>query len=519
MESRWSEAEAAGQPDLEGLLYASRLVGADQSLVLWGGGNTSAKVQETDFRGRPVSVLRVKGSGSDLRTIRVQDFPGVRLEDVLPLLQREAMADEEMVAYLAHTLMEPASPRPSIETLLHAFLPPRFVVHTHADAILSLTNTVSGRRQVADALGGDVIWVGYRRPGFALSKEVAEAFRGSPMATAIVLEKHGLITWGDTARAAYEATAETVTRAQQAIAKGGAKGGGARLRNPPDEVSRWRAGGAAPRGGRAGVPHSGPLDPGPGRAYPPGWKRPARFADPGSASHRAHRPALRRSGGHPGLRHRPPGSAPLSDRPGHPRPPDQHPPHAALRPGPGGRYRRRGGTAGALPGGPGAGLAGLGGGLRGLRPRRGWEGRRHGPGAARSPAPGGLIAGGGDGHPGPGHAGRRGGGGYLPPRHRDPARRRGPGRLRLPGRAGLLRRGVLAPGAVQADPGPPGGGALAQGGAGHRSRKRNWAGHRRASLRRRGQRGGQRPQRRRGRRGGHCPEREAGRRAGDSGRD
>ncbi|HEX2513541.1 MAG TPA: bifunctional rhamnulose-1-phosphate aldolase/short-chain dehydrogenase, partial [Chloroflexota bacterium] len=93
MESRWSEAEAAGQPDLEGLLYASRLVGADQSLVLWGGGNTSAKVKETDFRGRPVAVLRVKGSGSDLRTIRVQDFPGVRLEDVLPLLQREAMAD------------------------------------------------------------------------------------------------------------------------------------------------------------------------------------------------------------------------------------------------------------------------------------------------------------------------------------------------------------------------------------------------------------------------------------------
>src|SRR5262245_50943844 len=112
MESRWSEAAAAELPDLEQLLYASRLVGADQSLVLWGGGNTSAKVEESDFRGRRVPVLRVKGSGSDLRTIRPQDFPGVRLEDVLPLLERDEMADEEMVAYLAHTLMEPTSPRP-----------------------------------------------------------------------------------------------------------------------------------------------------------------------------------------------------------------------------------------------------------------------------------------------------------------------------------------------------------------------------------------------------------------------
>ena len=142
-------------------------------------------------------MLRVKGSGSDLRTIRRPDFPGVRLDDVLPLLERDAMSDEEMVAYLAHTLMEPASPRPSIETLLHAFLPARFVVHTHADAILALTNTPSGRRWVTAALGPGAIWVDYRRPGFGLSKQVASAFRVLSRATSIVLEKHGLITWGD----------------------------------------------------------------------------------------------------------------------------------------------------------------------------------------------------------------------------------------------------------------------------------------------------------------------------------
>src|SRR6266508_7040687 len=112
MKSLWNESDAGKQPELGGLLYASRLVGADTSLVLWGGGNTSAKVEETDFRGRPVRVLRVKGSGSDLKTIQVKDFPGVRLDDALALRNREAMSDEEMVAYLAHTLQEPRSPRP-----------------------------------------------------------------------------------------------------------------------------------------------------------------------------------------------------------------------------------------------------------------------------------------------------------------------------------------------------------------------------------------------------------------------
>src|SRR3954464_2973663 len=116
MKSLWHDADASALPDFEGLLYASRLVGADPNLVLWGGGNTSAKLAERDFRGREVRVLRVKGSGSDLKTIQLKDFPGARLDDVLPLQEREAMSDEEMVDYLAHTLQEPSSPRPSIET-------------------------------------------------------------------------------------------------------------------------------------------------------------------------------------------------------------------------------------------------------------------------------------------------------------------------------------------------------------------------------------------------------------------
>src|SRR5579859_2596030 len=113
MRSRWVAQEAADLPDLGGLLYASRLVGADTNLVVWGGGNTSAKLIEQDFLGREVRVLRVKGSGSDLKTIRSRDFPGVRIDDVLPLQSRGDMPDEAMVSYLAHTLMEPTSPRPS----------------------------------------------------------------------------------------------------------------------------------------------------------------------------------------------------------------------------------------------------------------------------------------------------------------------------------------------------------------------------------------------------------------------
>ncbi len=217
MLSRWDEQQAAAQPEYEGLLYVSRLVGAEPNLVLWGGGNTSAKVVERDFRGQPVEVLRVKGSGSDLRTITLKDFPGVRLDDALALRSREAMSDEEMVAYLAHTLMEPSSPRPSIETLLHAFIPARFVIHTHADAILALTNTTRGRDLVREALGPQALWIPYQRPGFGLSKQIAEAYEAQPGATCAVMEKHGLITWGETAREAYERTIETCTRAEEFV--------------------------------------------------------------------------------------------------------------------------------------------------------------------------------------------------------------------------------------------------------------------------------------------------------------
>src|SRR2546426_7479177 len=140
------------------------------------------------------------------------------MDDILALLERDAMGDTEMVSYLAHGLLDSGGPRPSIETLVHGFLPSHAVIHTHADAIVSLTNNDHHRDVFAQVYGKDVITLPYRRPGFRISRDVADALRGHPDATALVLERHGTITWGATVRDAYDATLELVTRAEEAIA-------------------------------------------------------------------------------------------------------------------------------------------------------------------------------------------------------------------------------------------------------------------------------------------------------------
>src|SRR3990167_2691347 len=219
MNSRWDDATARDLDDLDLLVYASRLVGAETSLVVWGGGNTSIKRTERDHRGRAVEVLRVKGSGSDLKSVQRKDFPGVRMDDLRALLPREDMGDQEMVGYLAHSLQEPGGVRPSIETLLHGFLGARCVVHTHADAIVSLTNNDRVHDVFPAVYGKDVLTLRYLRPGFRISREVADAIAEHPEAKALVLERHGTITWGATVREAYEATLELITRTEEAIAE------------------------------------------------------------------------------------------------------------------------------------------------------------------------------------------------------------------------------------------------------------------------------------------------------------
>ncbi|HWW60131.1 MAG TPA: bifunctional aldolase/short-chain dehydrogenase, partial [Thermoanaerobaculia bacterium] len=173
------------------------------------------KSRATDLLGNPIDVMFIKSSGSDMKTIVPKQFPGVRLDYIAPLRsRREEMSDQEMVDYLAKCLIDPASARPSIETLLHAFLPARAVLHTHADAILAITNTRGREETVRQCFGDSVITVPYRRPGFKLSQEVAEAFDARPDAEGLILMNHGLITWGETAREAYEKHVELVTRAE-----------------------------------------------------------------------------------------------------------------------------------------------------------------------------------------------------------------------------------------------------------------------------------------------------------------
>jgi rhamnulose-1-phosphate aldolase/alcohol dehydrogenase len=250
MRSCWNDAEASQLDGLDLLVYASRLVGAETALVVWGGGNTSIKTRERDHRGREIPVLRVKGSGSDLKSVQRKDFPGVRMDDITALLARDQMSDEEMVSYLAHALQEPGGVRPSIETLLHGFLSAPAIVHTHADAVVSLTNNDRAHDVLPGVYGREVIALSYRRPGFKISRDVADAIAERPEAKALVLERHGTITWGATVREAYEATIELITRAEDAIAerrKGRRAFGGARVPVLEPAARRQTALAIAPR--------------------------------------------------------------------------------------------------------------------------------------------------------------------------------------------------------------------------------------------------------------------------------
>ncbi|HZS79681.1 MAG TPA: bifunctional aldolase/short-chain dehydrogenase [Ktedonobacteraceae bacterium] len=199
------------------LVARSRKLGADRSICNWGGGNTSAKADEIDFRGRPVRVLWVKGSGSDLASVTEASFTGLYLDDVLPLLERERMSDTEMVNYLAHCFYEPGRPRPSIETLLHGFLPFAHVDHTHADATNYFACAVNGEKLARECFGDELIWIPYRRPGFGLAREVALAVKAHPQARLVILAKHGLITWGETDEACYNSTLATINRARDFV--------------------------------------------------------------------------------------------------------------------------------------------------------------------------------------------------------------------------------------------------------------------------------------------------------------
>lgn len=219
MHSRWKASAVRRSAPLEALVYRSRLIGAEESLGLFGGGNTSTKSEGRDFFGQPQPVLWVKGSGVSLKDCEARHFAPLRLDALRRLSERQHMSDEDMVAFLERCLLDPKAPRPSVETLLHAFIPERDIDHTHADVILSLANTHHGATLVRRVLGTKLLWIPYLQPGFTLSKRVFEAYQRHPTAHGAVLEKHGLITWGPDGRTSSLRTIRYVTLAERFLAK------------------------------------------------------------------------------------------------------------------------------------------------------------------------------------------------------------------------------------------------------------------------------------------------------------
>ncbi|MCY8506521.1 bifunctional aldolase/short-chain dehydrogenase [Bacillus atrophaeus] len=214
----WEEQKADRLPQgAEELVYRSNLIGSDRAVCNWGGGNTSMKTYEKDFRGRDIEVMWVKGSGSDLATMKAHNVTGLKLEDIRPLIEREEMTDEEMVEYLAHCMIDSKHPRPSIETLLHAFLPYQHIDHTHPDAIISICCADNGKQIAEDIYGNRFVWVPYVRPGFTLSKMIAEGVANNPHAELVLMEKHGLVTWGNTSAESYEKTISIINEAERYI--------------------------------------------------------------------------------------------------------------------------------------------------------------------------------------------------------------------------------------------------------------------------------------------------------------
>lgn len=213
----WNESEFQQNPALDGLVYRSNLLGRDRAVVNMYGGNTSVKLTAQNHLGQEVEVLWVKGSGSDVATISEKGFAGLRQAEIIPLMGREAMSDEEMVAYLSYCTHALERPRQSIETLLHAFTPAKHVDHTHPDAVISLACTPNGRELCQQLWGKKMVWVDYIRPGFTLSKWIGQGIRANPKAELVIMGKHGLVTWGDHARPCYDNSIRVIQEAEDFI--------------------------------------------------------------------------------------------------------------------------------------------------------------------------------------------------------------------------------------------------------------------------------------------------------------
>ena len=229
MQSRWNPAEARKfaadyapkgvNEDLAIRTYTTRLLGSDPRMVLHGGGNTSVKTTVKDMLGEDVEVICIKGSGWDMGVIEPAGLPAVRLAPLRKLRKLDKLSDEDMVNFQRINLLDSASPNPSVETLLHAFLPHKFVDHVHSTAVLALTDQPDNKALVHEVYGDRVAYVPYTIPGFALAKSVADVFDKNPKVEGLVLLQHGIFTVGETAEQAYSRMIEFVTMAEERLTR------------------------------------------------------------------------------------------------------------------------------------------------------------------------------------------------------------------------------------------------------------------------------------------------------------
>src|SRR5512144_1933934 len=230
MQSRWNDisardaietyAEKGVSEDLALRVYTTRLLGRDPLLVLHGGGNTSVKTRAKDDLGVEHEVIAVKGSGWDMAEIEPQGLPAVKLEPLRRLRALAALSDEAMVNVQRLNLLDASAPNPSVETLLHAFLPHKFIDHTHAAAVLSIVDQPDGEALAREVYDGRMGIVRYIAPGFGLAKAAAEVFEQDEKVEGLILHKHGIFTFGETAREAYERMIEMVSLAESRLRQG-----------------------------------------------------------------------------------------------------------------------------------------------------------------------------------------------------------------------------------------------------------------------------------------------------------
>ena len=231
MKNLWNDADAETMVaayaakginrDLALRTYTTRLLGGDPRLVLHGGGNTSVKTTVRDLVGDEWDVLCVKGSGWDMGTIEPAGLPAVKIAPLLKARKLTKLSDEDMVTLQRANLIDPASPNPSVEALLHAFIPHKFVDHTHSTGVLAIADLEGSMEVSAKVFGPKMGLVPYVMPGFDLAKLASEVFDREPTVDGLILDKHGIFTFGATAREAYDRMIHYVTLAEDYVAKNG----------------------------------------------------------------------------------------------------------------------------------------------------------------------------------------------------------------------------------------------------------------------------------------------------------